>query len=246
MNEHHHVSSGTEEPEAGSGLWLAGVYEVNAVGEAWLDYAVLAQGTTRFSAKAAACSALGVSFDGDTFTTTDPAAVARARRLPRVMLLNRTYGPGQLAAFVQCAPHLERAGLMTFAARDDHRSIQAMTRALLPARNADEARIRLLAAFDGAKAAPERDAAEEFMHRHLGVPLPDVGPEAARAAEALRTLTDDFRGYWSTYVGNTHIGLLHTACWAEPRTGPIARLDLIRRSLARATLARRQPQGRIG
>ena len=232
MNEYHGVNSATA-PAAGGEPWLAGVYEVNSVGEAWLGYEVLARGATRFSVKAEACSALGVSFDGDTFITTDPAAVARARRLPRVMLLNRTHGPGQLAAFVQRGSHLEGVGLMTFAASDDLRSIEAMTRALLPARDADEARTRLLAAIDGANAAPERDAAEEFLERHLGVPLPDVDPQAARAAEALATLTGDFRGYWSTYVGNTHIGLLHAACWAARRTGPGAALDLILRSLGR-------------
>jgi len=109
----------------------------------------------------------------------------------------------------------------------------ARPRALLPARDADEARTRLLHAIDGARAAPERDAAEQFLERHLGVPLPDVDPEAARAAETLRTLTDDFRGYWSTYVGNTHIGVLHAACWTVPRTGPGTALDLLRRSLGR-------------
>lgn len=114
----------------------------------WQGYDVLARGATRFSGKAAACS-------GDAFTTTDPAAVARARQLPRVMLLNRRHGPGQLAVFVQRAPHLDGASLTTFAVSGDQRSIEAMTHALLPARDADEARTRLLAAIDGAGAAPE-------------------------------------------------------------------------------------------
>ncbi len=204
---------------------------MNALGGVWLGDDVLARGATRFSGKAAACSALGISFAGDAFTTTDPGAVARARQLPRVMLLNRRHGPGQLAVFVQRAPHLDGASLMTFAVSDDQRSIEAMTHALLPARDADEARTRLLAAIDGARAAPEWDAAEHVLHRHFGVPLPSVGGAAARAAGALRTLTDDFGGYWSAYVGNVHIGLLHAGCWATPRTGRVAALDLIRRSL---------------
>lgn len=233
MSDHQTVSAGTGPATGAGGPWLAGVYELNALGEAWLGYSVLARGTTRFTDKAQACSTLGISFDGDTFTTTDPEVVARARRLPRVELLNHSHGPGQLAAFVQAAPHLRGAGLMTFAASDDQRSIEAMTRALLTACNADEARTRLLAAVDGAKAAPERDAAEQFLHQNLGVPLPSVDPAAARAAEALGTLTDEFHGYWSTYVGNTHIGLLHTARWATPGTGPGAARELIRRLLAR-------------
>lgn len=220
-------------PAAGGECWLAGAYEVNAVGEAWLGFDVLAWGATRFNAKADACSALGVSFNGDAFITTDPGAVARALRLPRVMLLNSRHGPGQLAAFVQRAAHLTGVGLMTFTTSDDHRSIEAMTHALLPARDADEARTRLLAAIDGAKAAPEWDTAEQVLQQHFGMPLPSVDPAAARAAEALQTLTDDFCGYWSAYVGNTHIGLLHTTCWTPPRTGRAAALDLIRRSLGR-------------
>src|SRR5262249_15146441 len=163
----------------GGESWLAGAYEVNAVGEAWLGYDVLAWGTTWFSAKAEACSAVGVSFEGDTFTTTDPGAVARARRPPRVMLLKRRHWAGELAAFVQRAPHLDGTGLMTFAASDRHRSIEVMTRELLPARDASEARTRLLAAIDGAKAAPERDAAERFLQQYLGVPPPGVDPQAA-------------------------------------------------------------------
>jgi hypothetical protein len=238
VSEHQTVSTGTGPATGAGGPWLAGVYELNALGEAWLAYDVLARGTTQFADKAQACSPLGISFDGDTFTTTDREVVARALRLPRVELLNHTHGPGQLAVFVRAAPHLNGAGLMTFAASDDQRSIEAMTRALLPARNADEARTRLLAAVDGAKAAPERDAAEQFLNQNLGVPLPSVDPQAARAAEALRTLTDDFRGYWSTYVGNTHIGLLHTARWATPNTGPGTSRDLIR--LIRRFLARRR------
>ncbi len=157
---------------------------MNALGGVWLGDDVLARGATRFSGEAAACSALGISFAGDAFTTTDPAAVARARQLPRVMLLNRRHGPGQLAVFVQRAPHLDGASLMTFAVSDDQRSIEAMTHALLPARDADEARTRLLAAIDGARAAPEWDAAEHVLHRHFGVPLPSVGGAASRAAGA--------------------------------------------------------------
>lgn len=197
--------------------WLAGVYEVNAVGQAWLGYDVLAGGTTRFAAKDAACAALGVSFDGDEFTSEDPRVVTRfRRRLPKVMLLNSRHDPGQLAAFVQRAPHLNGAGLMTFACSDSQRSVEAMTRELLPASDMDEARTRLLAVIDGASAVPERDAAEQFLEL-LGVPPESTGPAAGRAARELNGLPGEFSGYWHTYVGNATIGLLHAACWAAPR-----------------------------
>jgi hypothetical protein len=194
--------------------WLAGVYEVNGVGEAWAGFGVLATGTTRFAAKPDACSALGVSFGGDTLITEDPGAVRRARHLCRPDLLNSRHAPGQFAAFVHRVPHLAGSGLMTFAASDSLRSITAMTQELLPARDADEARARLLAVIDGAKAVPERDEAEQFLQDYLGVAPDSPAPAAARAAEALGTLTDDFRGYWSTWVGNTRIGLLHADRWA--------------------------------
>lgn len=200
------------------GCWLAGVYEVNALGETCAGFGVLATGTRRFAAKPDACSALGVSFDGDTLITEDPRAVGRARRLCRPDLLNGRHAPGQLAAFVHRVPHLTGAGgLMTFAASDSLRSVTAMTRELLPARDAAEARIRLLAAVEGAKAVPERDEAEQFLESYLGVAPGSPAPAAARAAVALETLTDDFRGYWSAWVGNTRIGVLHADRWAARR-----------------------------
>jgi len=78
VRECHDVSGGAE-PAAGGESWLAGAYEVNAVGEAWLGYDVLAWGTTWFSGKAEACSALGVSFEG-------------TRSLPRIPVLWRGRG----------------------------------------------------------------------------------------------------------------------------------------------------------
>jgi hypothetical protein len=206
--------TGSDAPAQPGECWLAGVYEVNALGEAWAGFDVLATGTMRFASKPDACSALGVSFDGDTLITGDPRAAARARRLCRPDLINSRHAPGQLAAFVHRAPHLTGSGLMTFAASDSLRSITAMAQELLPARDAAEARTRLLAAVDGAKAVPERDEAEQFLEHYLGVPPGSPAPAAARAAMALETLTDDFRGYWSTWVGNTRIGLLHADCWA--------------------------------
>lgn len=196
------------------GCWLAGIYEVNALGEAWAGFSALATGTAWFAAKPDACSALGVSFDGDTLITTDPRVVGRARRLCRPDLFSSRHDPGQVAAFVHRVPHLTGSGLMTYAASDSVRSITAMTRELLPARDAAEARARLLAVIDGAEAVPERDAAEQFLERYLGVAPDSPAPQAARAAMELQTLTDGFRGYWSAYIGDTRIGLLHADRWA--------------------------------
>ncbi len=53
------------------------------------------------------------------------------------MELNGRYRPGQIAMFMPCAAHLDDSRLMTFAASDSHRSIEAMRRDLLPAKDGE-------------------------------------------------------------------------------------------------------------
>lgn len=213
------------------GSWLAGVYEPNYYSEVWLGYSVLGQGTTRFATREQACGALGVTFDGEALITTDVAAVVRARKLPHQELLNRSHKPGKLAAFIQHAPHLDGTGLMTFALSDHQRSISAMTRALQPARDAAEARISLIAAITRAFAAPEYDEDEIFMRDVFGISPPDPGARADRAMQAVQDLTDDFRGYWDTYIASTHIGVIHASRWSPQRSVPVTVLDLLRRAV---------------
>jgi hypothetical protein len=226
----HNIDTGSA---AADGSWLAGVYKLNYYREAWLGYSVLAHGTTRFASKEEACAALGVSFDGDALSSTYPAVLAGARKLPHQELLNTRHKPGQLAAFIQHAPHLDGTGLMTFALSDGQRSIAEMTRALLPASSAAEARTRITAAVEGAAAAPEYGDDEIFMQDVFGIALREPRGQAARALQDLQHLPDDFRGYWSTYVASTRIGVIHAACWNPRRSARPSVPDLIRRAAGR-------------
>jgi len=200
---------------ASAGSWLAGVYELNANGEAWAGFNVLVGATVRFDTKQEACSALGVVVDGDSYSSTGAAVVERARKLIRPALINSSHAPGQLVLFVLHAPDLDGTGLMTYAASDSDRSISSMTQALTPAPDADHARARLLDAVAAANAHPERDVVENFVETHLGIAPDSTGPEAEQAAQTLATLTDEFRGDWFAYVGNTRIGVFHSDCWAR-------------------------------
>jgi hypothetical protein len=221
----------TEPTGASAGPWLAGVYELNACGEAWAGFSVLTSATVRFATKQEAYSALGVAVDGDSYTSTDTAAVERARKLIRPALINSRHAPGQLVLFVLHAPHLDGTGLMTYTASDSDRSISAMTQALTPAPDADHARARLLEAVAAANAHPERDVVENFVETHFGIAPDSTGPEAERAAQTLATLTDEFRGDWFAYVGNTRIGVFHSACWTrQPNAGRSAWWSRLRRS----------------
>jgi len=211
--------------------WLAGIYEKNFDHEAWLGWSVLGRGTTRFPSKDAAGAALRIRFDGDSLVTADPETVQRARAgLAREELLNSRHRPGSLSLFVRHAPHLDGAGLMTFILSDSMRSVEVMIGALVPASDAGEARTRLVAAAAQAAANPERDAAEDFMEKAFGMTPHPAGPQADRAVAALETLTDDFRGFWDTYVGNTCIGVVHSDCWA-PASKIAMRLASARRRI---------------
>lgn len=211
-------------PSADAGSWLAGVYERNGVGEAWAGFDVLTAATIRFATKHEASSALGIVVDDDSYTSTDTATLARACELIQPALINSRHVPGQLVLFVLYAPHLGCTGLMTYAASDSDRSISTMTQALTPAPDADQARARLLDAVTAASAHPERDDVEKIFATHFGIAPDSPLPEAERAARALATLTDEFRGHWSAYIGNTRIGVLHTDCWTrQSKTGLLHR-----------------------
>lgn len=220
-----------DKPAPEQSTWLAGIYEKNYCHEAWLGWSVLGRGTTRFPSKDAACAALRVRFDGESLVTADPSTVQRARAgLAREELLNSRHRPGSLCLFVRHAPHLDGARLMTFTLSDNKRSVEAMVGALAPASDAGEARARLVIAATQAAANPERDAAEDFMEKAFGITPHPAGPEADRAIKALETLTDDFRGFWDTYIGNTRIGVLHSDCWA-PAPKAAMRLASARRRI---------------
>lgn len=203
------------DPTSDAGSWLAGVYELNAVGEAWAGFSVLTGSTMRFATKQQACTALAIAYDGDSYSSTQAAAVARARALIRPALINSVHRPGQLVLFVQHVPHLDGTGLITYAASDSARSISAMTKALTPAPDAERARARMLEAVAVTSALPERDGVEDFLEDAFGIAPASPDPAAERAAKAIATLTDDFRGDWYTFVGNTRIGVFHAECWTR-------------------------------
>lgn len=201
-------------PQHSSTTWLAGVYEPNALGEVFLSFELLARGTTRFRSREHVCDTLAISIDGDTWDSNDPELIARARRvLAREQRINTTHRPGQLRLFVCHAPHLDGAALLTFALDDEHRTIPDMIGALTPAANASHARERLVGQIEAVRREPTHAPDEVFL-ADLGIAPEPPDPQAERPIAALHTLTDDFRGFWDTYVANTHIGVLHTDCWS--------------------------------
>jgi hypothetical protein len=221
----------------GPDMWLAGVYERNALGQAWLGFDVIAA-ATRFESRLAVQDALGVVVSGTGYQSRDPEIVARARAVLRPgSLLNPAHEPGQLAVFVQHVPQARGAAVLTFSLSDSDRSPESMCSALEPAASFEQAVDKLHAVLGAERyAIPVEDSAIEYL---TGRPV-EPNPESVRSSllQKLHRLSPSV-GYWHTYFGDHCVGILPLSVWDDVEEDSdrrrVARrlIGFVRRALAK-------------